>query len=243
MVEVAVWHPDADGLSLGVTACIEQAYVAIEHVHLVMSYQDNGSELSRFNRQALNIQMAYSPALIEVLAFCQRLSVLTDSVFDVCCEGANWRSIEVDVPSCSLRKIAALRVDLSGVAKGYAVDCAVMALQGAGVAGGWVNAGGDVRVFGSAEHPLKIRSPKDPSTLIDCGWLNNAAAATSASYLLDAPVLRHGLSRQLVVSPSSWTVRADHCMAADALTKVIAATGERNHPVLQFFNAKAWIND
>ena len=43
-----------------------------------------------------------------------------------------------------------LIVDLGGIAKGFAVDCAVEALKDNGVEAGIVNAGGDLRTFGPA---------------------------------------------------------------------------------------------
>ena len=138
-----------------------------------------------------------------------------------------------------------LHADLGGIAKGYAVDCAVTALRAAGVAQGWVNAGGDVRVFGDWQLPLQVRSPADASQCIPCTVLHNRAAATSAhapSLEADPPgALYHGVSRERAPAGHSWTVAAPHCMTADALTKVVAATGDAQHPVLAAHAAQSWI--
>jgi len=48
---------------------------------------------------------------------------------------------------------APVHIDLGGIAKGYAVDRALMALRTAGCRGALVNAGGDLAVFGNRKHP------------------------------------------------------------------------------------------
>jgi FAD:protein FMN transferase len=42
------------------------------------------------------------------------------------------------------------RINLNGIAKGYAVDKAVQVLENFGIPNGLVNAGGDLRLFGEA---------------------------------------------------------------------------------------------
>ena len=41
-----------------------------------------------------------------------------------------------------------VRIDLGGIAKGFAVDRALEALRGFGISSGMVNAGGDLAAFG-----------------------------------------------------------------------------------------------
>ena len=170
----------------------------------------------------------------------------------------SWRDVEIDLQRGALRKHAPLQADLGGVAKGYAVDAAVRAMQQAGSGSGegesgegpsgWVNAGGDLRVFGNLEMPVRVRSPQDLSGTVACVRLRNRAAATSACYLQATEadpsaqsVLWHGISRQPVAHDKSWTVAAPCCMAADALTKLVAATGNAQHPLLAHYAAQAWI--
>lgn len=139
-------------------------------------------------------------------------------------------------------------IDLGGIAKGYAVDLAVAALQGAGVAAGCVNAGGDLRVFGAADFPVQIRDPGMPTQAGCLLHLRNQALATSAGYfssrlhegrstgaLLDA---RDG---RPVAAGRSASVLAPSCMHADALTKVVIATADPAHPLLTRFGATAFL--
>ena len=52
---------------------------------------------------------------------------------------------------------AAVALDLGGIAEGFAVDKAVEALRAGGAIAGLVNAGGDMRIFGSRPEPVWTR--------------------------------------------------------------------------------------
>ena len=264
-------------------AASEAAFAAIARVQRLMSRHEAASDLSRFNVAALGQWTAVAPETLTVFAFALQLSAQTGGIFDVCAAcgqdeagqtgtghpvSGSWRDVEIDLQRGALRKHAPLQADLGGVAKGYAVDAAVRAMQqagsgngegesGEGASGkcqsgegpsGWVNAGGDLRVFGNLEMPVRVRSPQDLSGTVACVRLRNRAAATSACYLQATAadpsaqsVLRHGISRQPVAHDKSWTVAAPCCMAADGLTKLVAATGNAQHPLLAHYAAQAWI--
>ncbi len=254
-------------------AASEAAFAAVARVQRLMSRHEASSDLARFNAAPQGQWTAVAPETVTVFAFALQLSAQTGGIFDVCAACSqdeagqsavgSWRDVEIDLQRGALRKHAPLRADLGGVAKGYAVDAAVRAMQQAGggnvedesVEGrrgespsGWVNAGGDLRVFGDLEMPVRVRSPQDPSGTVACVRLRDRAAATSACYWQAAAadpsaqsVLRHGISRKPVARGNSWTVAAPSCMAADALTKLVAATGNAQHPVLAHYAAQAWI--
>ncbi len=267
-------------------AASEAAFAAIARVQRLMSRHEASSDLSRFNAAAPGQWTAVAPETLAVFAFALQLSAQTGGIFDVCAAcnqddarqqptagqpfTGSWRDVEIDLQRGALRKHAPLRADLGGVAKGYAVDAAVLAMQQAGGGSGsgesknsedasgncqsgegpsgWVNAGGDLRVFGDLEMPVRVRSPQDLSGTVACVRLRDQAAATSACYWQAAAAdpsaqygLRHGISRQPVAHGNSWTVAAPSCMAADALTKLVAATGNAQHPLLAHYAAQAWI--
>lgn len=255
-------------------AASEAAFAAIARVQRLMSCHEAASDLSRFNAASPGQWTAVATETLAVFGFALQLSAQTGGTFDVCAVGkrdkasqpasGSWRDIEIDLQRGALRKHALLQADLGGVAKGYAVDAAVRAMQQAGTCNdegegtsdgrngegpsGWVNAGGDLRVFGDVEMPVRVRSPNDLSGTIACVRLRDRAAATSARYLQATkadpaaqPVLRHGISRQPVAHDKSWTVAAPCCMAADGLTKLVAATGNAHHPLLAHYAAQAWI--
>ena len=233
----------------------EQAFAAVARVQCLMSRHEISSELSDINRLAPGVWLDSSTATLEVLCFAQTLSEHTAGVFDVFSTipqapvGGSWRDLELDVPNQRLCKFAPLQADLGGIAKGYAVDIAVLALQSAGVVGGWANAGGDLRVFGTLTLPLQVRAPWNIADRLDCTDLCDQSAATSASYWLEAPLLRHGVTQKPANALASYTVVADKCIAADALTKVLAATHDAQTEaprrmfaaLLDHYKAQAWV--
>lgn len=222
-------------------AAIDFAFAAIARVDASMSFQNTTSELSQYNQLEPGQWLAAGDDLLAVLAFSIELSAKTQGVFDVCCDGADWQSVIVDKRRKKLAKLAPLTVDTSGVAKGYAVDCGVSALQACGIESGWINAGGDVQVFGGLSVPLHVRSPGNAAQLHDFGFLQNSAAATSASYFVKQAVLRHGVSREFNDTLASWTVCAPSCMVADALTKVLAVSNNQAPVVFEEYGAQGWV--
>lgn len=237
----------------------QAAFTSVARVHALMSAHEPQSDLSRFNDAPPGQWVVVDAETLAVFEFALQLSRATQGVFDVCTIGPAaargfWCDIEIDASRLRLLKHAPLRADLGGIAKGYAVDAAVKTLQLAGANQGWVNAGGDLRVFGNVSVPLRVRAPWDLSETLSCSVVQNRAAATSAGYWrstelaspsgpppADARCLRHGVTAQPVTLGQSWTVLAATCMAADALTKVVAATGNTHHPVLAHCGAQAWI--
>src|SRR5204862_7872477 len=115
------------------------------------------------------------------------------------------------------------RLDLGGIAKGYAVDLAIAALKQAGATSGLINAGGDLRAFGDAAWPVTVVDPATRQGLVQVE-LRRAALATSAG-------LRGGTAlsfEHLAKAAPRWTsvtVRAPDACDADALTKIVWALG------------------
>jgi len=128
-------------------------------------------------------------------------------------------------------------LDFGGIAKGYAVDLAVARLRRAGVHTGAVNAGGDLRVFGTLEETVHVRSPFDASTLWPVAALKDSACATSAS----GAVARRGADAADGPEPRSVTVLAPTACAADALTKIVWQQGELAGQLLRKARARALV--
>ena len=137
-------------------------------------------------------------------------------------------------------------LDLGGIAKGFAVDKAVESLMADGIKSGCVNAGGDLRVFGTAR-PIQIRNPIAPNELIDIGSLQNGAIATSGLYFSNRDQEQSHIINPFAQDESavhldfsdSYSILANECVYADALTKVLALSAGQHHPCLDYFSAKA----
>ena len=115
-----------------------------------------------------------------------------------------------------------LGLDLGGIAKGYAVDQAIAALQARGVTCARVNAGGDLRAIGTRVWPIEVRHAKrslrDHQVRALRHWVEGAVATSVAGVHNPefVPTLRR--SRHTPVWQSA-TVLAHDCMTADVLTK------------------------
>lgn len=261
-VEITAWGDNA-----ALEAAVETAYQAIQRVHRLMSFHDSSSELSRLNREAAQHTMTVDPWLFEVLTMAREIAAASDGAFDPTIapilqrwgllpsdsssrcqmESAHWDDLELG-PRCQVRFACPLTLDLGGIAKGFAVDCAVEALREAGVEFGLVNAGGDLRAFGDREQIVQVRHPKSPGRRSHELRLREAAFATSApifsrcetsdgvvSHLVN-PV--NGLAQ---VADLSVSVRAPKGMLADALTKVVLFGGDIAESVLAEYHAQAFV--
>ncbi len=150
------------------------------------------------------------------------------------------------LPGNVLEVRSAVWVDLGGIAKGYAVDAAVAALQARGVKQGIVNAGGDLRVFGPEAVTVHVRQPGAPGLLHALAQVRNAAVATSCRDFSMQD--RDGAASNALIDPlrrrcestgASVSVMAPTCMLADALTKVVMFSGDVKHPLLAKYGASA----
>ena len=244
---------------------IEAAFGAVERVHRLMSFHDAESDVSRLNREAHRRSVTVDEWTWQVMKAAQEFACESDGTFDVtlgaslaawdflprreipCDFNSSWRAIILE-ENCRIRFQRRLTIDLGGIAKGFAVDRAVDALQTAGVRTGFVNAGGDLRAFGLQEERVRIRYPLDPSRAAGVVTLQNRALATSATYFSrreSAGRMRSelidGRTQQSFIDDVSVTVAAQECMTADALTKIVFALREHARPILVRHRADAVI--
>ncbi len=263
LVEITAEGDDAATL----VAASNRAFARIAAIHDAMSFQDAESELTRVNRGAQRDWTALSPDLAAVFAAALDFACASCGLFDPSIAGrlvasghlprhpgfpahplTGWQAIELDGDRVRYR--APLLVDLSGIAKGYAVDAALASLVEAGVAAATVNAGGDLARAGAAAVPVYARLPQNPGTSLRLAELANGAAATSADYFQPGH-LCHPQTGDALCRASSVTVFAADCLHADALTKPVAADPARAPALLARYGAQAvrldvhgaWIGD
>ena len=229
------------GVPTGCDAALEAAFDAIALAHRLMSLQDPDSDLSRAHAAEVGEPVPVHAWTAEVLRLCADLHARSDGLFDVACSSGRWalrHGPQPDDPSTLLRLDAGTRLDVGGIAKGWAVDQAVRAAQAAGAAAVWVNAGGDLRVQG-ATVPVRLRDEREGGTHT---WLQLSDGAIATSDF--TPGARSELSGTLRAAHVS--VAAPECVWADALTKVLAQLGDAQHPMaqalLQAHGAQAWVH-
>lgn len=224
-------------------AAITQAFAVIASEHARFTRFDTRSELSQINQNALNATVVISPEMHAVLSAAVNIATLSQGAFDPTSGAQAFDAIQLG--SESVRFLRPLQLDLNGIAKGFAVDLAINTLQSLGCVAGVVNAGGDLRCFGSPIQ-LHLRCPRTGGLLNESFTLRNAACASSGGRLhwrksakdrALRPTLmgKHGRMRQL----RSMTVVCSDAMTADALTKVALFAGIKAADVLAQFGAQA----
>jgi len=202
---------------------IEAAFAAIGDVERRMHPMRDGSDLGRINRAALGEPTSVDSATWTVLKFAQRLNALTRGIFDPCLPQKPGRLTDLELgqsPSPWAVRHAPLTVDCGGIAKGYAIDCAIDALLAGGCSEGLVNAGGDLRVFGPREATVLLRRADGAYQPLG---LHESALAVSDLDARQPPPEHRGYYCRVEVRAAPArryaAVAAADAMSADALTK------------------------
>ena len=259
LVEIRAGGAARNALDDGVAA----GFAAIAAIHRALSGHAADSELAALNRHAAHAPQRVSEHLRRVLACALDLARASAGVFDPTVGGAlsalgylpppreppapaSWRDVELR--DGRVRFARPLTLDFDGIAKGYAVDCAMTAMRARGIAHGCVNAGGDLRVWGAAAETVHVRTGGPQGALLPLATLGDAAVATSAyggqrrsSGGRYATPLIDPRSALPVMSTRTVSVIAPTCMVADALTKVVALSGARAARLVAAYGASAAI--
>lgn len=246
--------------------------VILEDVNRSMSTYIEDSELSRLNRHPGTGWIEISPALYEVLSTAQEISGRTGGAFDVtvgalvnlwgfgpefssgdlpadadieaALAAAGYQGLALRADPPSLRKAApAVYLDLSGIAKGYAVDRIAIFLETRGIGDYLVEIGGEVRARGvnGAGETWRVgieRPAADRRAILQVIELKDAAMATSGDY---RNYYMHGgrryshtidprTGRPVTHKLSSVTVLDGSAMTADALATALLVMGPEAGP-------------
>ncbi len=165
------------GLSTAALAAAQRAVAgALDEVVGLMSHYDAGSELSRLNRHPVGRPFSVSEPTARVFEVALAVQQASGGAFDVGVGRAvdAWGfgpsgaarhvpsaealaalqreqragTLRLDRRAGTLTRQAPVAANLSGIAKGYAVDCAVLALQALGFGDVMVEVGGEIRTLG-----------------------------------------------------------------------------------------------
>jgi FAD:protein FMN transferase len=259
-VEIRIDDSDPETASVAVDA----GFRAISEVQRLMSVFDENSDIGRINRLAHREPVSIAPWTQEILALAGDLHRASEGLFDcgIAPQLGSWGLLPDSGEAAPTSSIAHLaftndgcvtcsaptRLDLGGIAKGFAVDRAAEAILATGAKGGTVNAGSDLRVFGNAEEDIHLRAPDNPEHLVFAGRLRDGACATSATYYsrhfrdgIEVSPLVDPRNRQALVTRASFSVIAPHCVIADALTKVLALSSNPDLPCFSHYQAHPFI--
>lgn len=216
---------------------MSRAFSQVEVIHRLLSYHDAESDLSRLNH-ANGEWVCLHPLSAAALRLARWISRRSGGLFNFALGGrlekmgvlpsypGNFLEVgnaeDLEVRGYRARLIRPVRITLDGIAKGFAVDLAVKELQAQGMANGWVNAGGDWRVFGQETCCPILRRDLTGKHELFCTMKNGAMATSQVSEMLDPryPGRVIGSRENLFPHEGVWTVFSTQAWLADALTKV-----------------------
>jgi thiamine biosynthesis lipoprotein len=195
----------------------------LQRINQLMSTYIPDSEISKFNRYDAETMMGFP----------------SDQAIQVAKQQVGWKSLVIDPQKQRIKKNKPLTINLSAVAKGYAVDQIALLLEEQRIENYMVEIGGEIRVNGynSTQQAWRIgvESPSFlPSKVQEVIQLNNQAVATSGDYrnFFERDGVRYShtidpeTGKPVVHNIASLTVIADSAMVADGLATAMMVMGE-----------------
>jgi FAD:protein FMN transferase len=241
-------------------AAIEAVFADMRRIDALMSTYKPDSEISRVNRDAAKTPVPITPELFGLLETSQQYSRLSSGVFDITYASVGYlydyrahqrpdsKALAAALPGVDYRQLTlnaanhtvffgkpGMRIDLGGIAKGYAVDRGIELLKSRGITRAMVNAGGDTRVAGDRFGKpwiVGIRHPDRRDEVVLRVPLEEAAFSTSGDYerFFDEGGVRyhHIINPKTGKSPHavrSVTIIASNATRTDGLSKTVFILG------------------
>jgi len=227
---------------------IGKAFSKIEEIDYLMSTYKPDSEISRLNQAG---KVEASKPTLEIVKRALYFSELTKGVLDITYKPimdvwdktkknsrlpnddelreagslVDYRNIFIDGNIIELKK-PGMSIDLSCIAKGYAVDKAIDVLRKNDIIKrALVNAGGDIYALGRREKnelwQIGIQDPRDANNVVAIMKLEDKAIATSGDY--ERYYIINGKKYPFIFNPES-ALPADRVMSATVIAKDCATS-------------------
>ena len=205
-VSVYLWHEDA---KVGEQAAAA-VFAEVVRIEVMMSTYIEDSQISDINRGAAENPVLTGGELFQLILQSLDISMLTRGAFDITYDSVgqhydfrerlrpdeatlatelpriDYRLVETDRSNGSVFfRQPGVRINLGGIAKGYAVERAIRILQRLGVRHARVTAGGDTRLLGDRlgrPWMIGIQNPRDDQEVALTIPMENEAISTSGDY-------------------------------------------------------------
>ncbi|NIS62526.1 MAG: FAD:protein FMN transferase [Proteobacteria bacterium] len=260
LVEITVIGRDMDRAE----AAIRDAFDEMQRIEELMSRRIPGSDVSRINEWAGIKAVPVSPEVLRVIWRAGEISRASEGYFDItiaavldlwgfedngnrlpakreldkALDAVGYQAIHMDERASTVHiKQKGMRIDLGGIAKGYAVDRAIYVLKSRGYRNMIVNAGGDIRVSGRKTHGpwvIGIQDPRDRSQILATINAEDISVATSGDY--ERYFVREGKRYHHLLNPftgfparecRSVTILTVDALSADGLATAVFVLGPR----------------
>ncbi len=210
MLTATAWAGDTAALD----RALDAAFDSVRLIDSLLSPYRPESEISRINWGAGSREQVVSQTFAAVLREALAVAAVSHGAFDPTLR--NWHGVHFDQVARTVRLDGGLRLDFGGIAKGYALDRAALALVGV-ADGGVLDLGGQVRFFGRREsghgsrHQVGIVDPADAQRLlalidVDSGSVSTSSQAERPGHIVDPRTGRPaGRARSVTVVASAGT--------------------------------------
>ncbi len=204
---------------------LDKAFTLLKDYERRWSFYSKDNELALINAQAAKRSVKLLPDTFEIISKSLDLARQTNGVFDITATSLHklggYGTIILDQNDQSVSfGNSLLKIDLGGIATGYAIDRVVELFANDNVENYLIDVGGDIYASGKNKKnklwEIGVRNPFDQNTILYDFSLENQAVTTSGNYV-----------KQHIIDPqtgsladkniASITVIADSCLEADAL--------------------------
>ena len=258
-VSVYLWHDDRQRGEEALDAVFDE----MDRINALMSTYVEESRISEVNRDAASGWVDAGQELYDLVVQSLDISVLTRGAFDITYDSVgqhydfregkrpdadtidsalpsiDFTLVETEAGATSIRFAReGVRINLGGIAKGYAVERGVQVLREHGVRHARVTAGGDTRLLGdrrSQPWVVGVRDPSDEQKVSIRLPLEDEAISTSGDY--ERFFIEDGTRYHHILQPStgepatgvrSATVIGPDAVITDALSTSVFVMGVDN---------------
>ena len=263
-IDITAIHSDIDSMK----KAMYFAFKEIERIQSIMSVQIDTTEVSGINHSAgisphkvswetysiISRSIEYSKKyngifditigpISDLWGFSsdKQITSLPDKkIIDSLIKLVDYKKIKLDPSDTSVfLQVKGMKIDLGGIAKGYAIDRASDVMKKYGMKNFFVNGGGDIYVSGrkSPEQKWKIgiKDPRDEKNIIANFEVSDMAVGTSGDYerfvIIDGKRYHHIFDTKTgypVMISESGTALASSTEEAVVLSKIVFIKGSEN---------------
>ena len=243
-IRVEIWHADASIRQQG----IDKVLAEMDRVNRLMSPYIEHSQLSKINKYAHDGPVEVDRDLFGLIEKSIEVSRLTNGAFDITYASVghlfnyrkeikpteeeikeakkliDYKNLVLDKNQLSVAFLKpGVKIDLGGIAKGYAVDQSIQHLRDLGIEHALVSAGGDTRLLGDRlgrAWLVGIRDPANTEDVIVMLPLQDEALSTSGDY--ERFFVEDGEKYHHIIHPSTGNsvseIRSASILASDSTT-------------------------
>ena len=243
-IRVEIWHEDEHVRQKG----IDKVFAEMDRVNRLMSPYIEQSQLSKINKYGHEGPVKVDRDLFELIEKSIEFSRLTNGAFDITYASVghlynyrkeikpteeevaaaklliDYKNLVLDKDQLSVSYLKhGVKIDLGGIAKGFAVDQSIQHLRDLGIKHALVSAGGDTRLLGDRRGRswlVGIRDPANTEEVIVMLPLQDEALSTSGDY--ERFFIEDGEKYHHIIHPttgnSAGEVRSASILASDTTT-------------------------